>query len=182
MGLGWLGEPSHFLCFALPVMATLDLCRVPPLPRPGTSHRVHPLLRENSYSVVPVLRFADNGVPQPYTKDKGRRTLGWVSSTPVLCPCPLSLRSALAHTACSCQDARQISLLFLAEGIAFHSQLLLFSGLSPTVSFWLEGCICGSALLPTYLLFVPSCPPLDALMCESLRHPYIFSRESFGEL
>lgn len=59
------------LCFALLVMMTLDLCGVPPVPDPRTSHGVHPLLREKSDSVVPVLGFADNVLRNSTSRAKG---------------------------------------------------------------------------------------------------------------
>ena len=62
--------------------------------------------------------------------------------TPVLCPWP-----GLWAPALPCRNAPRISLLVLAAGRARCHLIPPLSGLGPSMSFWLQNCICGSSRL-----------------------------------
>ena len=72
---GWklsgLGVFCPCLSFALLVMATPDLRRVCLLSHPETNHRAHPLVRENSGSIVLEHGFVDNVLHNMTPRAKG---------------------------------------------------------------------------------------------------------------
>ena len=101
---------------------------------------------------------------------------------PLLCAFSLSrsLSSAITHTACSCRNAHQISLLLQAEKRTSHNWFPSLSRLSSAMKS-LSPII--SALSSSHLLwFVPTCQPSDVSMPGSLSHVCVLSREYFVEL
>lgn len=160
--MGWTWGTGQLLrCFALLIMMTLDLYRVPPAPSPGT---VHPLLRDKvilSYLFLglQIMCFAagHRGQREMSSGRLQRVRALWLcfsvgnaghqatTAVPHAVSLPSSLGSAAAPTTHCCRSVLGISLLLPAAWSASHT--------------WMS----SSLFSPPQ--FVPTHPPLDVSMC-----------------